>query len=422
MSSALFGKIRTVSLVLLLVVGGGGQVARAGNVVTINSDNVVVINGRKVFPIGFTLGPPAEGKTPSGKNGLEELAEAGGTFVRTGALHTDWDEATIAREKELESAAAAQGMFCWINLRELAGVKKNDSERAAMLRRVVNEFKNNPGLGFWKGEDEPEWGKAAAPPLARAREIIRELDTNHPVVIIQAPRGTVKTLRRYEAAADITGADVYPVSYPPGKHSLLKNKEISMVGDYTHTMMEVSKGKMPVWMVLQIAWSGVVGEGKTLRMPTFPEERFMTYEAIINGARGLVYFGGNVKEAMTPADAALGWNWKFWDRVLRPVVEEVGNRSPLAEALVAPKSGLPIMVRNGPGVEFCVREVGADLYILACKRQGETVEAEFNRLPFTEGEGEVMYESPRQVEVKDGKFKDWFGPFEAHVYRFRGVK
>ena len=26
-----------------------------------------------------------------------------------------------------------------------------------------------------------------------------------------------------------------------------------------------------------------------------------------------------------------------------------------------------------------------------------------------------MYESPRKVEVMDGKFTDWFAPFEVHV-------
>ena len=73
---------------------------------------------------------------------------------------------------------------------------------------------------------------------------------------------------------------------------------------------------------------------------------------------------------------------------------------------------------DGPGIEYCVREVGSDLYILACKREGATVEAKFENLPVSEGEGEVMYESPRKVKVTDGKFTDWFGPFEVHVYRF----
>ena len=409
-------------LALFLALGVTPTPAQTGNRVTINSDNVLVINGRKVFPVGFTIGPPPDGKTPSGKNGLQELADAGGTFIRTGALRENWSKDTFVTEQTWEDAAARCGLYCWPNLRDLASIGPHDTKKEALLRRVINQFKDHPGLAVWKGLDEPEWGKAKIPPMLRARDIIRELDTNHPIAILQAPRGTVQTLLPYTPTGDITGADIYPISYPPGKNSLLTNKEISMVGDYTRKMMDVSQGRMPVWMVLQIAWSGVVNPGATLRFPTFFEERFMTYQAIINGARGLVYFGGNVKKAMSPEDAALGWNWTFWDRVLRPVIEEVGNHSPLAPALVAPDSKLPIKVSNAPGVEFCVREAGSDLYILACKREGATLDVQFENLPQSSGEGEVMYESPRKVTVKHGKFTDWFGPFEVHVYHFTGLK
>jgi hypothetical protein len=288
-----------------------------------------------------------------------------------------------------------------------------------MLRKVVTRFRDHPGMGVWKGVDEPEWGKHALPPLVHAREIIRELDTNHPIAVTHAPRGTVASLRPYNAAADITGADIYPVGYPPGGHSLGTNKHISMVGDYTRTMMEVADGKMPVWMILQIAWSGVIKPGKTLRFPTFAEERFMVYQAIINGARGLIFFGGHIEKAMSPQDAKLGWNWHFWERVLRPVVEEIGRHSPLYPALTAPDSKLPITVHGADGVEFCAREVGDDLFLLACKREGATVQAQFRGLPAGANEGEVLYESPRAVTAADGKFTDWFGPFEVHVYRFR---
>jgi hypothetical protein len=407
---------------LCLILTGCGRItpspAQTGNRVSINSDNVLVINGRKVFPIGFTLGPQPDAKTPSGKNGLQELADAGGTFIRTGALHKNWDDSTFAVEQQWEDAAARCGLYCWPNLRDLASIGPKEAKKEALLRRVINQFKDSPSLAIWKGLDEPEWGKAKIPPMIRARDIIRELDTNHPIAVLQAPRGTVQTLLPYAPAGDITGADIYPISYPPGKDSLLTNKEISMVGDYTRKMMDVSQGRMPVWMVLQIAWSGVVNSNATLRMPTFPEERFMTYEAIINGARGLIYFGGNVKQAMTPEDAALGWNWNFWNRVLRPVMEEVGNHSLLEPALVAPDSKLPIKVSNGQGIEFCAREAGSDLYILACKREGATLNVQFENLPMSKSEGEVMYESPRTVKVAHGKFTDWFGPFEVHVYHF----
>jgi len=47
------------------------------------------------------------------------------------------------------------------------------------------------------------------------------------------------------------------------------------------------------------------------------------------------------------------------------------------------------------------------------------VKVEFSGLPASAGKGEVMFESPRTVEAKDGTFTDWFAPFEVHVYRFK---
>ena len=144
----------------------------------------------------------------------------------------------------------------------------------------------------------------------------------------------------------------------------------------------------------------------------------MTYQAIINGARGLIFFGGHIPKAMTAGDAMLGWNWRFWQRVLRPVIEEIGEKSPLQPALVAPDSKLSVSVAGANDIEFCVREADGDLFILACKREGATVQAAFSGLPPWAVRGEVMFEPPRAVEAKDGKFTDWFGPFEVHVYRF----
>jgi len=404
-----------------VVVGQPVQAAsRAGTVVTINTNLVLVVDGEKVFPIGFTTGPPPDGKTPEGKNGMRELADAGGMFMRTGSSGgRKWDEQALTQQEKWMDAAAENGMYCWPFLHELASVGPQDTKREAMLRTVINRFKNQPGLLVWKGADEPEWGKLPVEPLIRAYEIIKELDAHHPIVTIQAPRGTVASLRPYNAASDIIGTDIYPIGYPPGGHSLLTNKTLSLVGDHTRMIMEVAEGRLPVWMVLQIAWSGVVKPGKTLRLPTFPEERFMTYQAIINGARGVLYFGGNITSAMSPPDAKLGWNWTYWKRVLRPVIEEIGRKSPLHPALVAPNSKLPVKVDAGTGIEFCVREAGDELFLLACKAGGPTEQVKFSGLPESAGVGELLYESPRKVAASSGKFTDWFAPYEAHVYRFK---
>jgi hypothetical protein len=397
------------------------------NTAVINSDQVLVINGKKIFPIGFTTPPPPDGKTPSGKNGIAELADAGATFLRTGG---HWTDETLQREQKYMDAAAKYGLHCLPFLREHAAV--NSPEKEAQLRALINRFKNHPGLGAWKGEDEPEWGKQPVEPLLKGYRIIKEVDPNHPVVLIQAPHGTVESLRNYNSTADIVGVDIYPISYPEGIHSMVTNfhKDLGLVGDYTRLIAEVGEHKMPVWMVLQISYSGVLKPSKTLRMPTFPEERFMTYQAIINGARGLIYFGGNNEGAMNERDKKLDWNWNFWQRVLRPVIEEIGSKSSLYPALVGPEAKAAVKVARvegklnelnkiNQGIEFCVREVGGQLFILACKPGGVTEKVEFSGLPAQAGKGDVLYEEPRTVQAKEGKFIDWFAPWEVHVYRFK---
>jgi hypothetical protein len=385
-------------------------------VVTIAPHGALLIDGKAVFPIGFTMPPPPDGKTPSGKEAIAELADAGATFLRTGPMGVNWSDQTYARERAYLDAAARNHMYCATSLRELSSLPEGNAKREASLRKLVETFKDHPGLGVWKGADEPEWGKQPVEPLRRAHEFIRKLDPNHPIFIVQAPRGTVESMKAYDATLDITGADVYPISYPPGTHSLLPNKSISMVGDYTRRMREVG-GDKPVWMVLQISFSGTIKPGKTLRFPTFPETRFMTYEAIINGARGLLYFGGHIQKSLSPADAKLGWNWTHWNRVLRPVIEEIGSKSPLYPALTAPDSKLPIECAT-PGVEFVAREVDGDLFLLACKREGDTVQATFTGLPADRTHADVLYESPRTVDAKEGTLTDWFAPFDVHVYHF----
>ncbi|MGH7940588.1 MAG: hypothetical protein ACREFR_05905 [Limisphaerales bacterium] len=391
--------------------------AAAGSRVTVDSNLVLNIDGQKVFPIGFSPPPPPDGKTPDGKNAIEELADAGANFLRTGAHRDGWNEQTLRREQEYLNVAARYGLFCMPYLGEYARVSSD--AQAAKLRTLINRFKNDPALGAWKGADEPEWGKIPLAPLLRARQIIREEDPNHPLVIIQAPRGTVDSLRKYDATGDIMGVDIYPISYPPGIHSLLTNKDISLVGDHARIISDAVKGKQPFWMVLQISWSGVLKPGKTLRFPTFPQERFMTYEAIINGARGLFYFGGANEKSLSARDKQLGWNWTFWKRALKSVIEEIGARSPLYPALVAPDSTYPIKVSGAGGIEFCAREANGELFLLACQRGDKTKKVKFSGLPASINSGDVLYEAPRTVEVSHGTFTDWFAPFDVHVYRFK---
>jgi hypothetical protein len=262
---------------------------------------------------------------------------------------------------------------------------------------------------------------------------LKQLDGAHPLVIVQAPIGTVAQLTPYRPAFDITGADVYPVSYPPGAHTQTANRDISVVGDVTAKMIRAA-GAKPVWMTLQVAWSGVTPSKQkpdaVPRFPTLQAERFMAYQAVVAGARGLAFFGGHLTQIASPADAALGWNWTFWQEVLRPVVAELSLPAVQA-ALVAPNAKTPAKASTAD-VQLVTRDDGTHLYVVAVRRKGTTNRVTFSGLPARITKAEALNEyvqhplpppigagsqSFRTIAVSKGSFQDWFAPHDARVYR-----
>ena len=99
--------------------------------------------------------------------------------------------------------------------------------------------------------------------------------------------------------------------------------------------------------------------------------------------------------------------------------DELSRDWPLFPALVAPDSDLHVTLTGGKDIEYVVREARGYLYILAAKREGDTVKVQFSGLPKGVGEGEVLYEAPRTVSAESGSFTDWFAPHDVHVYRFK---
>jgi len=408
--------------------------------VTIDENTVLEIAGpavgssRKTFLIAFIMPPLPDAQTPWGTNGIDELSAAGATFLRTGIFGPDskWDDAAFERERKWQDAAARNGMHCLVGIRYAGSVQDDKPEHERDLRRVIETFKAHPGMGAYYHIDEPDWNKHPVEPMERAYRIIKQLDPDHPVWICQAPRGSVASMKRYDKCCDATGGDIYPISYPPGLHvpptakdvppGLAANADISLAGDFTKMMVEVADAppvKKSVWMCLQIAWSGVHKPGRTLRFPTFHEQRFMTYHTIIHGARGVIYFGGQIAHTLPfGEDRKAGWNWTHWREVLRPVVEEIGTKSPLYPALVAPPAKLDVKV-DGTGIDFCTRETDNEIFFIAARRDRATAEIRFTGLSsLPDQTTELLFEEPRKVELKDGAFNDWFAPFEVHVYRF----
>jgi len=145
-----------------------------------------------------------------------------------------------------------------------------------------------------------EWRRAIEPlrqQLAAGCQTVRQADPQHPLWFNHAPRNSIADLASFGELADIAGCDIYPVPFGPDNgHSDLAERNLACVGRYTQRMAASIPGK-PVWMVLQgFGWEDLNesrSNDKKRPRPTYNQTRFMAYDAIANGARGLLYWGSD---------------------------------------------------------------------------------------------------------------------------------
>ena len=370
------------------------------------------MDGAEAFPICLSLPPPLGGLTPAGADALDEVVDAGITLLRVDPAHGKWTDAALEDAENWNAAAGARGVHTWIGLGDLGHARPGTPEDAR-LQEVVTTLKDSPSLGLWKGQDEPYLTGWSVPQLQHAHDTTKAIDPDHLFVIIEAPRGTAADLAPYSSVCDGHGVDIYPVRFGN------RDPDLHQVGRWTRTVRSITPARA-VFTTLQICFSGSddpAGSGGFV-LPTHRQARYMAYDAILNGTRGLLFFGGHISHCLDSADAALGWNWTFWNDVLKSLVAEIGPRGSLHPALLVPGSG-PELRTNDPTTEIRSRRVGADgIWVMTARSGHGTEDVTISGLPDSITTG-THYRSKRPVTVRAGAFTDTFSRWDVHVYHFR---
>ena len=248
-------------------------------------------HGKLHFPIGFYELPKDDAE-------LKAMADAGVNLVRCGS------------RDDLDRAHAA-GLLGWVSL----GVQQGPT---AALRAQIESVADHPALAVWEGPDEivwtftaysalekiagftrDDWNRQTPKAVAYAEEqgariipnmragirLVRELDKrNLPFWINEAADSDLRFVREYVDAIDITGCDYYAVRST--------GTDLQSIGRLVDRWHAIGRGK-PVWMVLQaFSWHTIRPERGRL-YPSFAQSRFMAYDAIAHGARGILYWGSN---------------------------------------------------------------------------------------------------------------------------------
>lgn len=252
--------------------------------------------------------------------------------------------------------------------------------------------------------------------LVRGYAALRAFDPKHPVWMNHAPRNTLADLTAFGLAADMVGCDIYPI--PEGysvRHSDLSNRTPASVGAYTERMQRSAPDK-PVWMVLQgFGWGDILPERpeeerELLRRPTYDETRFMAYDAVVRGARAILYWG----TAYIEKDSEL------WEDLLRVV----GELSTLQPVLSAPDADIDLSVSYAPtygsldrDVRLLAKEVDGKTWILAVNEWEGPLVFTISGLDAMNGTRYTDDATGETAEVVDGRLTLPIVPYGVYVLR-----
>jgi hypothetical protein len=379
--------------------------------------------GRPMFLVGLSNPPPLSARTPAGVPAPVAIARAGVNLVRVGPAWTGWTRRELASVLAWQRTAVRLGLRTWVRLNTFAATQprwSGDAHLAALVHALTrNRFA--AGIGLWQGADEP-WSRGIS---ARSLSFFYcrltwrgarsacagepRLDRRHLLITILAPTGTPAELAPYRTVTDGLGVDVYPVTFDN------PYPDLHQVGVWTRTIAGITSGHF-VWTTLQIcsvhSYSPATG---AYVLPSAAQERYMAYDAIINGARGLAFFGGQNPHCWSRLDRRYGWNWTFWKTALEPLVEQIGSRSPLAPALADAASNRRLHTSD-PGTEAISRTGGRQLWVIAAHSSTTTVRVRITGLPPALTTAQV-YGERRSVHLSHGTLRDTFRGWQVHVYR-----
>jgi len=127
--------IITVWMTKVLLVLTVGCLVAAAAPVAINSDGVLTVNGKPVFPIGFTLAPPPWGKTPAGGDAYAELKSNGTVFHRCGPARGQWGAPAEAALDHLLDRSARSGLLAAISIPDRSGSPRRPAAPSRVSRR-----------------------------------------------------------------------------------------------------------------------------------------------------------------------------------------------------------------------------------------------------------------------------------------------
>jgi len=242
--------------------------------VYIDENGFTVKNGKKIFPLGIFVGPSKYTDDET----LRKISAAGFNTVLSYGYGTDNGQGEYldrAKKHNLNVIYSLKGMY----------PKKRDGNMDYFLslsRNLINRWKLHDALLAWYINDE--LNEAWIPHIKRLYQVVKENDPDHPAYQVLYQENI---LSKYMDITDVIGMDSYPIGIAENLSQTIRRANLSVNTSLAFRQSAgVPKG---VWHVAQIMdWSTYKKMKPT--PPSLDEMRNLAYQAIISGAKGLLFY------------------------------------------------------------------------------------------------------------------------------------
>ncbi len=358
---------------------------------------VLVRNGEEYLAVGSDAGGTAEAAFRSieaqSANGFNHLHLWSGFYDREKTENGTFPRVDAEVLTEILDAAEAAGMTVQINLSHWLSINHfhgtrfdnpdvSDEQIIEGALEAVRVARDHPALLGWHLIDEPSPAWCTPEWIERIYREVKRVDPYHPAEI----NANVTGLRMlpFLDGSDFMSIDIYPV---PRLH-------IGVIAPHTK-IMRLTGGWRPLrWWIQSFA---------IVREPTAAEELCMTYQALVEGTRFVLFY--NFRPTSYAAWEGLG-----------QIAREVNTLRP---ALLTEREALPGVTSPQDRVVAAMHRVGDETWIRAANRGRTAVDAQFTLPEDCAGrEAEVLFED-RGLQAAGATLEDSFAPLQRHVYVLR---
>jgi hypothetical protein len=305
---------------------------------------------------------------------MDELHERGIHYLQTVNFYHRDDP----QYREIEYPAAREG-------------------EAALNRWVARTLAAHRGFaGFYTADERP----ADMVPKVFAQQRVLAAAAPGTVTYAVLGDGLERQAPLWRDAADVMGLDPYPVVKPSGQNDL------AMVGEWTRIGQDAVKGSRPLWMVIQ--YFPLTGAGG---WPVYSDLKAMSWMAIVEGARGLVYWSYGEKGLAWVKDPKV--REEKWAELVR-LTKEIRALEPV---LLAPDAD--VARASSPGVRALGKRMpdGAR-YLFAYNTAGTPATVTWTLSAPASGIVDLDAQAPAPNAERE-RFATTFGPNEVKRYLIR---